>query len=82
MAAVSVVSLFLGIAHGFSQTLTTPSTELLEVVVQDGDTLWQIARRYGDPDMDTRKMVDLIRTINDLPSAVVRPGQVLKVPVL
>ncbi len=49
--------------------------------MRDGDTLWHIARRHAGPGVDTRQLVDGIREANDLPGAVLRPGQVLKVPV-
>lgn len=78
---VSVAGVFMVMSNGFSKTLVPPVEEYTEVVVLDGDTLWQIARRHGGPDADTRRMVDRIREANDLASAVVRPGQVLKVPV-
>jgi len=78
---VSVAALFALMSKGFSQPLA-PAEEYIEVVVQEGDTLWQIARRYSGPEVDARKMVDMIRDVNDLSTAVVRPGQVLKVPVL
>jgi len=51
------------------------------VVVRDGDTLWQIARRYAEPGADPRRLVEQIRAVNGLETAVLRPGQVLKVPV-
>lgn len=77
---VGVAAVFVVMTQGFSKTLTPPVDEYIEVVVQDGDTLWHIAQRHGSPGGDPRKMVDLIREVNDLSSAVVRPGQVLKVP--
>jgi len=42
--------------------------------VQNGETLWDIARQYpGDP----RKTVYEIREMNDLESAIIYPGQKL-----
>lgn len=78
---VSVAGVFMVMSNGFSKTLVPPVEEYTEVVVLNGDTLWHIARRHGGPDADTRRMVDRIREANDLASAVVRPGQVLKVPI-
>jgi|GEM_PF-1433684 len=53
-----------------------------EVVVRPGDTLWAIARNYGPAGVDIRQTVDWIRRNNQLSSATVYPGQVLKVPVV
>lgn len=77
---VSVAAVFSLMSHGFSKTLAPPVEEYTEVVVLEGDTLWQIARRHGGPDVDTRRMVDRIREANDLAGVGLRPGQVLKVP--
>ena len=79
--AVAGLLVLLLIPHVFSQTLAPATQEYVDVVVLEGDTLWHIARRYTPPGQDTRRMVDVIRSVNGLESAVVRPGQVLKVPV-
>lgn len=48
------------------------------VVVQSGDTLWQIAVSHytGDP----RAAVDLIRNANGMASATIHPGQWIVLP--
>ncbi|NLY11148.1 MAG: LysM peptidoglycan-binding domain-containing protein [Firmicutes bacterium] len=51
-----------------------------EVVVKPGDTLWKIAKTLA-PGVDTRLVVWTIREENQLESATVYPGQVLRVPV-
>lgn len=62
----------------WSDTLTKVGTErvLTEVVVQPGDTLWDIARTQM-PEEDPRDAVARIRELNQLPSAQIFPGQVL-----
>lgn len=50
------------------------------VVVQPGQTLWELARRVA-PGVDPRTTVAQIRELNSLPSATVMPGQRLAVPV-
>lgn len=49
------------------------------VVVQPGETLWQIARTI-DPGADPRELVSRIRELNGLGAAAVVPGQSLVVP--
>ena len=51
-----------------------------EVIVEPGDTLWNIARQQS-PSRDPREVVWEIRTANQLEQAVVYPGQRLQVPV-
>jgi LysM repeat protein len=41
--------------------------------VQDGETLWGIARRYD-------VTVDAVKTANDLGSRPIQPGQTLRIP--
>lgn len=41
------------------------------VVVQPGDTLWQLAERYGPEDVDPRAYVAALADINDLHGALV-----------
>lgn len=49
------------------------------VVVQTGDTLWQIAVDVA-PAEDPAVVVDLLRSANELDGSALRPGQVLVVP--
>jgi LysM repeat protein len=48
-------------------------------VVQPGDTLWSVASK-AMPGLDPREAVDHLRDLNGLDTAVVVPGQALKVP--
>jgi nucleoid-associated protein YgaU len=49
------------------------------VVVKQGDSLWNIARRVS-PGADPREVVGQIRDLNGLRSNLIQPGQVLLVP--
>ena len=51
------------------------------VVVEPGDTLWDIARRTGPPGADPRRQVDVLRQLNGLSNPLIYPGQPLRVPV-
>ncbi len=53
----------------------------VEVVVAPGDSLWSIARRCLPLEADLRAGVDAIMRLNDMSSCLVRPGEVLLVPV-
>lgn len=48
--------------------------------VEEGDTLWRIAREYSTERQDIRRVIDIIEDINDC-NATIYPGQMLTVPV-
>jgi nucleoid-associated protein YgaU len=50
------------------------------VVVQPGDTVWDIARSVAGDDQDVRAVVDAIERRNDLVAGRLVPGQVLVLP--
>lgn len=53
------------------------------IVVQQGDTVWSVARQYGPQGWDVRKTVDMIQELNGLTGADLgrlQPGQELHVP--
>jgi len=47
--------------------------------VHAGDSLWTVAQRTL-PGEDTRKGMDQIRKLNQLPGSALRPGQELLIP--
>ncbi|MEY4458035.1 MAG: hypothetical protein RIS25_628 [Actinomycetota bacterium] len=59
-------------------SVTTVSFEY--VTVMPGDTLWTIAAVVA-PDSDTQQVIDDIRSLNQLESSVVQPGQRIAIPV-
>jgi nucleoid-associated protein YgaU len=77
---VLVVS-FVG-RSGVGQASDAPATSATTtVVVQPGQTLWQVARAVSK-DADPRETLARIQELNNLPGAgaVIRPGQQLVVP--
>lgn len=56
---------------------SVPATAI--VVVQSGETLWQIAQAVA-PQSDPRETVGTIRALNGLGNEPIRPGQSLVVP--
>lgn len=65
-----------------SNTLTnqTKNIEIEEVIVKNGDTLWNLARQYYDSKTDLRKVIHEIKDINDLTNSNLKPGQKIKIP--
>ena len=60
----------------------TPSFDqrIRTYVVQPGDSIWGIAVRFSRPGSDPRQMVDAITTASGT-TALIQPGQVLRIPV-
>jgi len=76
-ALVLVTVLFLTTVWGEQQY---QEYEMIEVVVQPGDTLWSLARQYA-PSMDPREAVYIIRTANGgIDPGRIQPGDVLLIP--
>ena len=85
LLTVVVVASFLLLASAVQATDTPgeatalPETTRHKVVV--GDTLWDIAAEATDPGEDVRATVYDIKRLNGLDGSLIRPGQVLLVPV-
>jgi len=71
------------IAAGLRTGGSLPATEsgpAAVVVVQPGDTLWNIAVGYGPAGADPRATVVQIRKANDIAGSLIHPGDALLVP--
>ncbi|MEJ8546032.1 cell division suppressor protein YneA [Brevibacillus borstelensis] len=67
--------------HSTQQQIET-SQPVIEITVQPGDSLWNLAIAYKtDPKKDVRDMVYAIRELNKLESAIIYPGQTILIPV-
>lgn len=69
----SLYNVYLGIEENVPMPEPEPDSGFTEYVVQSGDTLWLIARRYNTT-------VDAIKSLNGLTSNMLSIGQVLKIP--
>ena len=52
----------------------------LVVEVRQGESLWTIAREYGDPNRDIREIVWQIGRANDLDPGNLQPGDEVAIP--
>lgn len=52
----------------------------VEYVVQEGDTLWQLAAEAMPAGGDIRTTIDAIKSMNDMTSSVLHPGDLIRVP--
>lgn len=83
LAAIAAV-LALGIDAARSAAATDEAAAAADyptVIVQPGDTLWEIARGLA-PDDDPREIVQRLLDLNGLTSPIIVPGQELAVPAL
>ncbi|WP_433946577.1 LysM peptidoglycan-binding domain-containing protein [Paenibacillus sp. SN-8-1] len=56
------------------------SSDLPQVIVQPGDSLWSIALANKTNDQDTRDVVRNIKELNQLVSSEIQAGEVLVIP--
>ncbi|HHT93214.1 MAG TPA: LysM peptidoglycan-binding domain-containing protein [Clostridiaceae bacterium] len=56
-----------------------PQITYKTVVVEQGDTLWDLAKEYY-PDTEVRRAVNELKKINNLKDSIIYEGQSLKVP--
>lgn len=82
LAVVAAFAVWLAAASAAGGDATGSSSDLAVVVVEPGDTLWDIA---GDAaaatgEGDIRDMVDRIQELNTLDGVMVYAGQQLRVP--
>lgn len=53
-----------------------------EVIVQEGETLWDLATRYHkEAGMSTQELLFYIQKANNLESAVIYPGDPIQIPI-
>lgn len=57
-----------------------PARGEITIVVRRGDTLWDIAHRFGPAGADVRDVVGRIMRANGLATAMLRPGMELRIP--
>lgn len=72
---VTFISILDSVATG------SPKIQYSAIVVHQGDTLWTIARKHRTKGTDIRSFIDQIYEANQLESAIITPGQTLKIPV-
>jgi Tfp pilus assembly protein FimV len=77
LATVCAVFLLIGGAADAE----APPGPAVEYVVQQGDTLWEIASEHTDPGEDVRPLVLEIKERSEITSSSLQPGQVLQIPI-
>ncbi len=73
---VFMANSFLGLEDASSLTKYTP----MEIEIEAGDSLWNIACEYGPSNIDVRKIVYDICQLNDISADKIYPGQKILIP--
>lgn len=77
--AVSIISTLMTLA-GWNDVLGMAKQDIIEIQIEPGDTLWEIAGEYMPENMDRRKAVHILCRTNHISASELYVGQVLKIP--
>ncbi len=75
-----LIVLLVGVVQYSDKEIQYQST--VEISVQKGDTLWTIVSDLNNGSYDNRKIINKIKEMNGLDTAVIKPGQRLIVPII
>ncbi|WP_227766445.1 LysM peptidoglycan-binding domain-containing protein [Zhaonella formicivorans] len=79
LATILLTTFWLGITGPIEGQALGNSTQHIKVVVKKGDTLWNIAEKYGPAEQDIRKTIYEIKIMNKVED-LLQPGDVLIIP--
>ena len=69
-----------GTAIGGNQAVSLTKPTYTEIMIVNGDTLWDLAKSFGPDDQDVRKVVHAICEINDISADRIQSGQKILIP--
>ena len=75
------VAMIANAALGLSNASSLTHQEYTEIIVLNGDTLWNIAKEYMPENNDIRKAVHTLCNINGIYAHELQAGQILRIPV-
>lgn len=73
---ISITNTFIGVNQ--AESLTKPVYN--QVIIQAGDSLWDLAEEFGPDGKDIRQVVYEICKINDISADSIYPGQTILIP--
>ena len=80
---ISLVIILLFTLYNFTAfSINNEEHQYIEILVQNGDTIWDIAQEYYDGTKDIRRIIHNILDINDIEGAMIKPGDRILVPVI
>ncbi len=69
-----------GTAVGMNNAESLTKPVYTEIVIQSGDTLWDLAQEFGPADKDVREVVYDICQYNEISADSIYPGQTIMIP--
>lgn len=66
----------------FESPDTANNIEKEMVIIESGDTLWQLATQYKPEKWDTRDFIQVIQEANNMKNSVIHAGEVIAIPIL
>lgn len=65
---------------GFYQSESLTQANYMEIQIEQGDTLWNLAKEFGPANQDLRKVVYQICMLNEISDDYIYPGQSILIP--
>lgn len=78
---IILLTTIINFALGLNTAASLTVQEYMDVKIQSGDTLWNIAQTYMPDNMDTRKAVYQLCSINDISADQLYAGMTIQVPI-
>jgi len=79
--SVLIICLTIGLnATAANYTEINGNPAYIEVIVKSGDSLWELTEKHYNGNSDIRKVIYQIKEINNLASANIVSGQIIKIP--
>jgi len=80
---IMAIILLIGVMQVVLPLMTSANTptNYITLIVEEGDSLWAIAKKYNSDNMEIRKYISIIRKHNQKQDALLQPGEVLEIPV-
>ena len=76
-----IICMCLSVINGSANVSGSSMTVYETVIVQPGDTLWDIAESYAKPNTDIRSFVHEIEELNSINGGNIYAGQEINIPV-
>ena len=78
---LTLTSILINALFKIGKAYSVTYTHYINIEVKAGDTLWGIAKKNNTGKEDIRKLVYKIMKINNLETAKIKPGDIIKVPI-
>lgn len=76
-----VIILFFTLYNSKAFSINKENHQYIEILVNDGDTIWDIAKEYYGGTKDIRRIVHDISSVNAIEGSIINPGDKILVPV-